>query len=276
MTIAPPSFRLVEADGAGADARRPVYVLHGIFASSRSWRSMARRLADARPDLRLVLVDLHGHGESLDASPPHTLERCADELLALHDVTGPPVAVIGHSFGGKVAMVHAARHPVETWILDSPPGRTADSGEANRVLDAINAMAEPFESRAELDRALSDAGIVPPVIAWMQTNVDAAPGGGLRFRFRREAMMDLLADYRRTDCWPSVLSARSALIHVRGTRSDRWDPENLAHFRTLPPLAAIAQPGSSAIEFDAGHWVHIDAGEPLLLLLMAQLARPHD
>ncbi|MBT9558857.1 MAG: alpha/beta hydrolase [Myxococcales bacterium] len=276
MNIVPPSFRTVEADGASADARRSVYVLHGIFASGRSWRSVARRLAEARPDLRMVLVDLHGHGESLDAAPPHTLERCAHELRALHAVTGPPVAVIGHSFGGKVAMVHSEGFPVETWVLDSPPGRTADCGEANRVLEALRALPEPFESRTELDRALNSAEIAPAVITWMQTNVDAAPGGGLRFRFRRDVMADLLADYRRTDCWPSALSAASPIVHVRGTRSDRWDPENWARFRTLPPLATLPAPGSSSIELDAGHWVHIDAGEPLLALLIARLARPRD
>jgi len=280
MTIRTPSFRVVEADGADAQARRTVFILHGIFASSRSWRSVARRLADARPDLRLVLVDLHAHGDSLDAPGPHTLGRCAEELLALHDVVGAPAAVIGHSFGGKVAMVYSERHPVETWVLDSPPGRTAESGEANRVLDVILAIAEPLESRAQLETALQAAGIAPAVIAWMQTNVDAAPDGGLRFRFDKRAVVDLLADYRRTDCWPSVLSSPAPVVHVRGTRSDRWDPVNLQRFQTLPPLSSpLSSPlerGSSAAELDAGHWVHIDAGEPLLALLVASLARPHE
>lgn len=272
MTITAPSFRIVEADGV--ESRRPVFILHGIFASGRSWRSFARRLADARADLRLVLVDLHGHGDSQLATGPHTLGRCADELLALQDVVGAPAAVIGHSFGGKVAMVHTERHPVETWVLDSPPGRTAESGEANRVLAALMAMPEPFESRAELEQALSAVGIGPAVIAWMQTNVEAAPDG-LRFRFRREAMEGLLADYRRTDSWPSVLSSPAPVVHVLGTRSDRWDPGNRQRFHALPALASRPRPGSSSFELDAGHWVHIDAADALLALLIDRLARPH-
>ena len=55
-------------------------------------------------DWRAVLVDLRMHGASQDFSPPHTLAACVADLRALENSIGPFHGVIGHSFGGKVAL----------------------------------------------------------------------------------------------------------------------------------------------------------------------------
>src|SRR6185437_9643959 len=93
-------------------------------------RSFAKKLVDAKPgELRAVIVDLRNHGEShgADLAPPHTVEACADdvtELIAeLTDASVRPpsavearsgrsrVTVVGHSYGGKVALQLARAHP---------------------------------------------------------------------------------------------------------------------------------------------------------------------
>jgi pimeloyl-ACP methyl ester carboxylesterase len=91
------AHRIVEA--AGAD--RAAYVLHGALGSGQNFGRFAARLAEARPDLEYVLVDLRNHGRSAGAPPPHTLESCARDVLRLADHLGKPVdTLIGHSFGG--------------------------------------------------------------------------------------------------------------------------------------------------------------------------------
>ena len=72
----------VAAVGA-ASATVDVLVLHGILGSGRNLRSFAQRLAQARPELRLWLVDLRNHGDSQGAPPPHTIAACCDDLDAL-------------------------------------------------------------------------------------------------------------------------------------------------------------------------------------------------
>ena len=106
-----------------------VYILHGILGSALNWWGFCRRLSRVRPGLRLVLADLRCHGRSPPFAPPHTVDACARDLLELAGETGPPDAVVGHSFGGKVALAylrHAA--PREVWSLDSTPGPLADPG----------------------------------------------------------------------------------------------------------------------------------------------------
>jgi esterase len=89
----------------GATPSRWMLVLHGILGSGANWRSFARRLTAADPSLGLVLVDLRMHGQSQGAPSPHTLEATARDLFRLQEALALPVSgVIGHSFGGKVAL----------------------------------------------------------------------------------------------------------------------------------------------------------------------------
>ena len=72
---------------------------------------------------QVVYLDLPGHGRSEWGDPSHwTLESCADHIRGFCDtlgITGP--VVYGHSLGGFVAMVYAARHPghAEALVLQS-------------------------------------------------------------------------------------------------------------------------------------------------------------
>ncbi|MCB0782709.1 MAG: alpha/beta fold hydrolase, partial [Flavobacteriales bacterium] len=87
---------------------RPVVVLHGLFGSGDNWGSVGRELAE---DHDVLLVDLRDHGRS-----PHT-DHITYPLMAedVHRlVTGlglEDIILVGHSMGGKTAMVFAQHWP---------------------------------------------------------------------------------------------------------------------------------------------------------------------
>jgi 4,5:9,10-diseco-3-hydroxy-5,9,17-trioxoandrosta-1(10),2-diene-4-oate hydrolase len=104
-----------------AGTGRPLLLLHGLIGSARNWRQNIRFLSRHSS---VYAVDLFNMGEServpgLDAG----LEATADRLAACMDALGLAEAdIAGHSHGGAVAMMLAARHPdrVRRLILFAP------------------------------------------------------------------------------------------------------------------------------------------------------------
>ena len=87
----------------GHDTGTPLIIAHGLFGSARNWGVIAKRLSDTR---RVFTLDLRNHG----ASPwqdDHSYDALAEDLSEVITSIGGPVDLLGHSMGGKAAMVAA-------------------------------------------------------------------------------------------------------------------------------------------------------------------------
>jgi len=116
--------------GPAAPAAATVVLLHGLGDSGDCWPDAVRRWS---PTHRVVGVDLLGHGESprftpaqLAAPDPmeHLYAAALQTVIRLASASGP-VTLVGHSMGGGVATVLAARRPdlVRTVVLEEPAWR---------------------------------------------------------------------------------------------------------------------------------------------------------
>jgi pimeloyl-ACP methyl ester carboxylesterase len=266
---------VVSAPGAH-DAARVVVFLHGILGSRNNWKSFAQKLVAAQPAWRAVLCDLRNHGDSHGLSAPHTIAACAEDVVATVDGARADV-VVGHSFGGKVALALAQRGWArETWVLDCPPGpRTfggVDHSEIARVLDAIRAVPMPVASRAALVDALRGMGLSEPLAKWMTTNLranDAAGGEGFVWKFALDAIPEMLASFGATDAWDVVENSSSGrVVMVRAGRSDRWSSEDVARLTRAAARGTVVE----HVMPNAGHWLHTDDPATLLALLSSALA----
>lgn len=250
------AYEAVEAPGASPT--RSAFLLHGILGSRGNWRGFARAMVREHPEWRLVLVDLRGHGESHGAAGPHTVAACAADLDRLAVELGErPAAVVGHSFGGKVALAYArdfGRGLEAAWSLDSPPGKSdagAAGGEVAGVIEAIRKAPMPVESRQVIVRHFEAAGFGKGIAGWMTTNLRRGEAG-FEWVFDLAVVDALLADYRAVDLWPFLEAPPLSLAaHVLvATRGDRWSAGELAR------LDGLADVGVHRL--DAGHWVHVD------------------
>ncbi|HZQ79911.1 MAG TPA: alpha/beta fold hydrolase [Acidimicrobiia bacterium] len=105
-TITLSDGRRIRFQEAGVGAT--VVLLHGLGLSGASWRPLLPLLAER---YRVIAPDLTGHGGSDRPAGPFTIEGLADdvaELLRARDAD--PVAAVGLSMGGMVALALAQRH----------------------------------------------------------------------------------------------------------------------------------------------------------------------
>ncbi len=265
-----------------ASAPHVAFVLHGALGAGHNFRSFARRLASEKPEYRFVLVDLRNHGASQGAPPPHTVEACVSDLFELAMELGvAPRAVIGHSFGGKVALAYGRRLTQQDqsalseslrqiWALDSDPGaQTPDpSHEVLRVLSALRVLSGPFAARADAVTGLTNRGLSSGLANWLATNLERR-GDAYEWRLNVRAIEELMADYFEEDLWPYLESARGAPHHhlVVAERSDRWTGSMRERARCLPREAS-----ATVHELEnSGHWVHVDNPDGLLRIFASSL-----
>jgi len=246
--------------------------LHGILGSGNNWRSFAQRLVDGHPEWGAVLVDLRMHGQSQAASPPHTLEAVANDLTRLEEVLpGPVRGVLGHSFGGKVALQYLgqrAERLSHAFILDSMPGSRPLLGATEltlKVLSVLRSVPLEVSTRAHFVESLQKKGIALGIAQWLATNLERSEEQ-YRFRLDLKAIDALMADYFARDLWPvyEQLNGETAVHVVLGGQSEVFTREDRAR------LAAIASCRSELkihLLGSAGHWLHVDDPEGLYRLL---------
>ena len=242
----------------------PLVVLHGLFGAKRNWASIAKALA---PRHRVLTVDLRNHGASPWNAVHDYPALAGDVARFIRTHVGGPAAVLGHSMGGKAAMVLALEEPdlVERLIvvdIAPAPSRTT-------LIDALQAMKNvPLATctrRTEAETALAESIPDPAVRAFLVQNVTTGPNG-LAWAVNLEA---LERNFPAIVGFPDVAAGRTftgPTLFVVGERSDYVRPEHHAVIRRLFPAATIE------VVAGAGHWVHAEAPDAFLAVLSGFLS----
>jgi esterase len=249
-----------------------VYLIHGIYGSGRNWGSLARRLVQERPALGAILVDLRLHGGSADMAPPHTLRACADDVARLEESLGlPAMAILGHSFGGKVALVRGAEEGEELrqiWVMDSTLRTGEPTGSAWAIIDIVRNLPETFASRDEVADALVEHGYARGVGQWLAMNL-VREKDGFRWKLDWDGVEEMLRDYFATDVW-QVIDAppRGVEVHVvKAAESEAIDRESAARIHAAGETTGRVHLHTVA----GGHWINVDNPDGVLELLIATL-----
>ena len=249
-------------------------LLHGIYGAGRNWNRVAKDFVTQCPEWGVIPVDLRGHGRSETGAPPHTLGACVDDLMGLiNSIAHPVEAVLGHSFGGKVALMLGDRHAsgIDTvFVIDSTPDARQPDGSAWAMLEVLRSEPGPFQERSEAIAAVEARGYANPVAQWMATNLVADDQGALVWRPDADVMEALLRDFFDTDAWPVLEAAVGPVIHmVRATESSLLTPEA----RERIEAAGLTADRVHLHDVEGGHWLNADNPEALERLLTTTLGQ---
>ena len=130
-------------------AERSAVLIHGVTSNAQSWIRVGPRLAEQ--GYYVVAPDLRGHGQSPKADGRYSLDEMAGDLA--ESVPTNPEFVIGHSFGGVMAIVAEEQGTLnpEYIVLEDPvlhfadkelPARLLKNDEANLPRDVEGILKE--------------------------------------------------------------------------------------------------------------------------------------
>ncbi len=228
----------------------PVLMLHGLFGSGMNWRSIAQRLAARH---RVYTLDLRNHGDSppADAMDYPAIAEDVRAFLDAHRLA--PVAVLGHSMGGKAAMTLALSHPqrVERLIIvDVAP--VAYPHDYDGILEALIRLdVATLQSRREADQRLARFITDPRLRGFLLHNLRQG-ANGWRWRIN---LAEIQANMEAITGFSSPPQGRvypGKVLFIRGERSPYVATEYHGSIERLFPQAQI-----HTIEA-AGHWLHAE------------------
>jgi pimeloyl-ACP methyl ester carboxylesterase len=227
-----------------AAAFPPLVIVHGLFGSARNWGGIARALSARR---EVIAVDLRNHGDSPWAAS-HSYPDMAADLAGVIRPLGP-VDVLGHSMGGKAAMVLALTDPAlvgRLVVADIAPVAYAhDNTHHIATMRRVDPLS--VASRAEADAIMAATEPDPALRGFFLSSLDL---GGRRWKLNLDvlaAAMPLIVG------WPEVTGRfEGKTLFLSGADSHYVQPAYRATIKALFPHARFARlPG-------AGHWLHVD------------------
>ena len=130
----------ITIDYTDVGAGSAVILIHSSVSGNRQWRSLVESLKDRH---RVAAINLFGYGETTpwSGAVPQSLYAQAQLILALCDELNTPISLVGHSFGGSVALKTAALlgEQVEKLILLEPnPFHLLKAGRLEAYQEAWN------------------------------------------------------------------------------------------------------------------------------------------
>jgi esterase len=246
----------------GGSGDPPFVLLHGLLGSSRNWQTAGRELAAGR---RVYALDLRNHGLSPHAAAMSYASMVADVQAWLDAHGVGPAEIVGHSMGGKVAMLLACRDPARVArlvVVDIAP-KDYSWPERRQEFAAMNELdLATLKSRADAESRLEARVPGWAERKFLTTNLERAEGGGWTWQIDLKAITAALPVLESN---PLASGDRylGPTLFVAGAQSGYVKPadRDLIH-RHFPSARIEVLPGS-------GHNPHIEARDAFVKTVLA-------
>ncbi len=245
----------------GGQGKPPLILLHGLLGSSRNWQTAGRDLTDR---YHVLALDLRNHGGSPHAATMTYPEMMADVVEWLDAQGLARVSFLGHSMGGKTAMLLACRHPERVERLTvadiAPKDYYWISHRVNfAAMNELNVA--DLSSRADAELRLEARVTDWAMRKFLTTNLERVESdGSWRWVINLPAITAALSTLEKNSLEPGDRFEGPALF-VAGGRSDYVTTEDHALIRRHFPAARIE------VIPESGHNPHMETREKFVALV---------
>jgi pimeloyl-ACP methyl ester carboxylesterase len=233
-----------------------------LFGSARNWGSIARSLSDIR---QIHSLDLRNHGSS-PWDPAMTYELMAEDVAQYIERRGlSPSDILGHSMGGKTAMLMALIHPElvnRLIVVDIAPVSYIRESFPEYLRAMLAVDLERRTRRADIDADLATAIPDSSLRAFLMQNLISEQG---RFRWRIN-LAGIAPNLASIIAFPEIQNSFDGpTTFLAGELSNYIRPRDEATIKRLFPHATLHEIGQ------AGHWPHAERPEHFLALIRQAL-----
>jgi esterase len=271
------SHNLIGDDGPQS---KSIIFLHGIMGNKNNLKGFVKLFLAKFPGWQALIPDLRNHGQSQGFLPPHNIFTTANDVVDLvgHLEINPQV-VVGHSFGGKVALLLRELLPTveQTWMLDADPSGNQplplihrDRFNAINILQTLKNISWPVKNRLELVDQLLALKVPKQIALWMTTNLVESENGGLNLVFEPNIIMEMLDSFLNNDLLPMIENNKEGSdIHI--VKAENGGRISMASENKIIEISHGGNVFFHCLK-NAGHFLHIDNPGGLIQIFKANLS----
>lgn len=228
---------------------KPLLILHGYFGMSDNWKTLGNQFSE---DYQVHLIDQRNHGRSFQADEFNYKVLAEDLYNYIQHHQLENVYLVGHSMGGKTAMLFAATYPDlvdKLIVVDISPKEYQP--HHNAILAGLNSVDFTIHnSRKLVDEQLSKYIPEFGVRQFLMKNVYWVEKEQLGFRFNLKSLTDNNPEVGKP--LPQNTSFSKETLFLKGEKSGYIIPQEQLiidnHF-----------PNNKVVEIaNAGHWLHAE------------------
>ena len=243
-------LKFSEFNGISRTFKGTVMICHGLFGSSKNWKTFGKRLSNELAR-KVVAVDLRNHGNSFWTDELDYLAMGKD-LITLAKTMDGPIDLIGHSMGGKAAM--SACLLKGNWfrkllVVDIAPITYQESVFEDYINGLQKIQVEKLKSREQADKFLQELIPNADVRALLLQNL-LRTQDGFFWTVNLKALKNNLSQILAFPHFRNEFSGETLLI--KGQQSSYITKKGFSKMRMLFPHFEFLE------ILDSGHWPHID------------------
>lgn len=229
---------------------KPLLIIHGFLGMSDNWKSLGAQFAD--DGFQVHLLDLRNHGRSFH-SDEFGYESMTQDVFDYCQANNlQSIYVIGHSMGGKTAMLLATTYPeLVGKLIIADIGTKFYAPHHQDILAGLNAVdfsVKPSRNEVEeiMKNYIPDFGtrqFLMKSLFWQEP-------GQLAFRFNLAVFNKKIEEIGKA--LPSDLVFEKPTLFIRGGNSNYIPDTDFDEIKKHFPLAALATIPN------VGHWLHAE------------------